>query len=244
MTEHAELREMLGLHALDALGAHDAALLRDHLAACESCRAEVAALRETAAELAHATLPVEPSREVTRRILNVARVSLVTRSPARRPRRFLPAATGIAAAAVIAVMAVSQLSLYRRLDRADHMLSQGRALLDFLASPDVTTVPLVATELAPRARAVVAYSRRSGRVMLLAFALPAPPAGEAYQLWRIAAGVRPGFVFSTDVRGGTFLDTRWSPEPDETPLFGITLEPSGGVPEPTGRLLLLGPPPR
>ena len=158
-------------------------------------------------------------------------------------RRLVRAGVGIAAVAVAALV-VAQVTLLHRLDQARYMLSRGRELLEFIASPDVTTVPLVATELAPDARAFLAHDRRSGRVVLFAFDLPPAPHGKAYQLWAIAEGVRPGVVFSPDARGGAVLQADWSPGRRDAPLFAVTLEPSGGEPEPTGQIFLLGAPSR
>src|SRR5262249_59000578 len=91
----------------------------------------------------------------------------------------------------------------------------------------------------PRARAFVAYDRRSERLVFVAFDLPPPPPGQVYQLWAIGDGVRPAGVFSTDSRGGAVLRDRWSPEPAKAPLVAISLEPAPGVPAPTRQLLLL-----
>ena len=247
---HAELREMLGLYALGALEAHDAAALAAHLEKCPSCLAELVNLEESVAELAHAAGPIPPPADVTSRILRAARSEppLAALSPARtaRPRR--RRAPGrwrrrLGAAAGVVLLVVSQITLRHRLDRALHTLVRGRDLLGFIASPDVTTASLAATESAAGARAFVAYERHSGRFILLAFHLPPPPEHQVYQLWLIAEGVRPSAVFSPDPIGVTLLHDHSLPERRGVPLFAITLEPSGGVAEPTepsGKIALLG----
>jgi anti-sigma-K factor RskA len=254
VTTHSDWHERLGLHALGALDAGDSAALEAHLADCPGCRQELADLRESAAELARGARPVLPSPEVTRRILDAAHAEPRRRSPraaepvrpvrpvALPPRRWrvLPIAASIAAGAVLAGLVVSHLTLLRRLDRAATMLARGREFVEFIASPDVVTVPLVAGKAVPGARALVAYDHRSARVVLLAFNLPPPPAGEIYQLWGISDGVRPAGVFSPDVRGGTLVGEHWSPEPGQIPMFAVTLEPAPGMPDPTGKILLLG----
>ena len=120
---------------------------------------------------------------------------------------------------------------------------RGRDLLGFIASPDVTTASLAATESAAGTRAFVAYERHSGRFILLAFHLPPPPEHQVYQLWLIAEGVRPSAVFSPDPIGVALLHDHSLPERRGVPLFAMTLEPSGGVAEPTepsGKIALLG----
>jgi anti-sigma factor RsiW len=51
---HAEIEELLGAYALDAVDSHEADVIEAHLAGCPRCRAEVADFREAAAMLAHA----------------------------------------------------------------------------------------------------------------------------------------------------------------------------------------------
>lgn len=255
---HAELREMLGLYALGALEAHDAAALAAHLEKCPSCLAELVNLEESVAELAHAAGPIPPPADVTSRILRAAGSGpplaalppVRTARPARRRRtpggwrRRLRVTAGVAVAAGVAFLVVSEITLRQRLDRAFQTLARGRDLLEFIASPDVTTVSLAATGSAPGARAFVAYDRRSGRLVLFAFHLQPPPEDQVYQLWLISDGVRPSAVFSPDPIGATLLHEHALPERRGVPLFAITLEPSGGGPEPTGRILLLGGRPR
>lgn len=249
---HHDGQEMLGLYALGALPLDAAATLRAHLETCATCVDELADLEESAAELARAARPVPPSAEVSRRILEAVRsrpprsaVRLASGHAIEMPRRRLfPIAAGLAVAAVVAMLIVSQIHLLRRLERASSMLVRGREFVDFIASPDVVTIPLVAAKWVPDARALVAYDQRTGRVVVLAFDLAPPPAGKVYQLWVIAESVYPAAVFSTGGLGSTVVHHQWLPGHHATPLFAVTLEPTPGMPDPTGQLLLLGGLPR
>ena len=79
----------------------------------------------------------------------------------------------------------------------------------------------------------------SGRAILMAKGLPAPPAGKAYQLWFIAGGKPlPGKVFTTDASGAGTLTDNVPSAAMNSPIFAITLEPAGGVPAPTGAIYL------
>ena len=151
---------------------------------------------------------------------------------------------GVAVAAVLAIVVVSQVSLRRRLARATAMLAQGRQLIDFMSSPDVVTVALAPTASAPGARALVSFDRRSRRVVVVSLELPPPPAGEVYQLWLIADDVRPGGIVSADRPGGAVMPASAAPASHDVPLFAITLEPSPGAPDTTGDIVLLGGPSR
>ena len=251
---HAELQEMLELYVLGALARDDCVALGAHLRACTTCLETLADLEECAAELARAVEPRAPSRHVTRRILAATRSESRHPPPNRSvqalctPRRHAPrrhwrlvrVAASIAAVLVGGVLIVEQIHLMRRLDRASTMLARGRDLMEFMASPDVVTIGLAATKSVPDARGLVAYDRRSGRTVLLAFDLPSPARDQVYQLWLISEGVRPSGVFSPDARGDTLLQVHRSPVGREVPVFAVTLEPSPGMPDPTGPILLLG----
>src|SRR5438552_9355146 len=123
---HPELRDLLALYALGALDSEASAELGLHLEGCATCREELAELEDASAALALAAEPVEPSAQVTRRILATSppRLAPVRRLPVRgrfrlRLRRL---AIGAAVAAAV-ILAVSEVTLLRRLDRAHRMLS-------------------------------------------------------------------------------------------------------------------------
>jgi anti-sigma factor ChrR (cupin superfamily) len=59
---HADANELLALHALGSLAAEDGAALEAHAAVCESCRADLAALRATVG--AFAAWPTDVLRPV------------------------------------------------------------------------------------------------------------------------------------------------------------------------------------
>jgi anti-sigma-K factor RskA len=73
MMEHQEYQELLTLHALGALDASDRRVVEDHLQGCSDCRSELIELRDSAALLAHAAPPAEPSADVRARILDQVR---------------------------------------------------------------------------------------------------------------------------------------------------------------------------
>jgi anti-sigma-K factor RskA len=248
---HDEAHELFGLHALGALEATDAEALAAHLAHCAACRAEAADFERTGAELGRLAPSLIPSTDITRRILRAAdagRSFPAAPSPAGGATRAIPVgrrsgllrlAAGFGIAAMIACLVVSQWTLRTRLDHALATIARGGDLLRFIASPDVRTVTL-ASQYSPDARAFVSYDRNSGRLVVVAFGVPPPPAGQVYEVWAISDGIRPAAVFSPDAHGGALVRDWGAPERADAPLFAITLEPEPGVSEPTGRMLFLG----
>jgi anti-sigma-K factor RskA len=120
-------------------------------------------------------------------------------------------------------------------------LARAREVNDLFTAPGTAMVSLKGMEVAPQAHASVAYDRRSGRVVLLASALPTPPAGKAYQLWFITDDkkVLPGGVFKTDAGGQGQLADRLPEGVSRPSAFAVTLEDERGVPKAQGSMYLL-----
>jgi anti-sigma-K factor RskA len=124
--------------------------------------------------------------------------------------------------------------------RAHEQLARARDMGDMLASPEASVMQLAGKDAAPRARAVVAYERSTGRAALLATGLPPAPAGRAYQLWLIAENKPlPGGTFKSDADGRARMSDRL-PAGVRQPTFAVTLEREGGESAPQGEMYLLG----
>jgi anti-sigma-K factor RskA len=94
--KHEDYKEMLALHALDALdGEGERRMLEAHLAECDDCRAELDAVRAAAASLAYATPAVAPAPELRAQIL--ARIKSQPQQQREEGAR-LPASSGNGAA--------------------------------------------------------------------------------------------------------------------------------------------------
>jgi hypothetical protein len=114
-------------------------------------------------------------------------------------------------------------------------------LARILASPDTVTIKLAGTGDAPRATGFVKYNGRLGVVLYSAEQLPALPAQKAYQMWLVptkGVPISAGIFQSEDsVRG---LLSAQVPANTTPKAFAVTVEPAGGVPQPTGPKVLLG----
>ena len=125
------------------------------------------------------------------------------------------------------------------LARGREELARERETAELLASPGVRMTSLAGTPDMPGARASLAYDRTTGRVVIFATGLPAPPAGKAYQMWYIAGGkILPGGVFKSDASGRASATDQVPSEGRDAAGFAVTLEPEGGVPRATGSILL------
>jgi anti-sigma-K factor RskA len=116
-------------------------------------------------------------------------------------------------------------------------LAVSGATIDLLRDPATRVVDLRGLGPAPQAVGRVIWHEKSGGRIYVAN-LPPPPPGKAYELWTIAgAAPRPAGVFSVDAAG----QGSHRVDPVEGPpvrVFAVTLEPEGGVPAPTGPMVL------
>ena len=110
-----------------------------------------------------------------------------------------------------------------------------------LFAPDMLRVDLAGQAVAPGSSARAFMSPHSG----LAFAanqLPALPADKVYQLWVIPQGRPPvsAGLLAPDPSGHASLFVRMPGDLPPAEVVAVTVEPAGGVPAPTGDMVLVG----
>ena len=115
-------------------------------------------------------------------------------------------------------------------------------LAALLRAPAVKAVALAGTEMSRHASGTLFYDDRTKRTWLYALNLPANPNGTTYQLWAMYERPSPVGVFQ--IGTGTTSQILVKPLPTflSAKKFAVSLEPSGGSPEPTGPLYLLSQP--
>jgi anti-sigma-K factor RskA len=100
-----------------------------------------------------------------------------------------------------------------------------------------------AGDRAPSAR--MFWDQAANAWTFVAHDLPAPATGRTYQLWVIArqAGVTSyvsAGTFAPGPNGSAVVRATYPLAPNALSAIGVTDEPAGGVPQPTGRLVLVG----
>ncbi len=133
--------------------------------------------------------------------------------------------------ALIVVLMVSNLVL----------LGQVSTLKSAGGETALRVINLAGTSNAPQATGVIIMSKNGEQGTLVVDRLPALDPKHQYQLWLNKPGERDsGGVFSVDDAGYASLWV-WSRDPlAEYTSFGITVEPAGGSPGPTGQKVLGG----
>jgi anti-sigma-K factor RskA len=129
----------------------------------------------------------------------------------------------------------------RVLDQSQEQTRTLRMQAAVLIAPDMARVDLTGQQPAPKAAARAFWSRSRGMVFA-ATSLPQLPRGKVYQLWVVAKGVNPisAGLLAPDAQGQVnahFVTPKDLPVPE---ALAVTLEPEGGVPQPTGEKILMG----
>jgi anti-sigma-K factor RskA len=175
-------------------------------------------------------------------------------APARRPSR----APWLAAAACLALLLVTgayALSLRARVltqaawmsaadeqqNRLERALREREATLAAVSAPAVRVIDLAsAGQAAPGGR--MFWDRRSNRWTFFAHDLPGVGRGREYQLWLITPGSRkiPAGTFRPGPRGDAQVQATYALPADSLQAVAVTEEPAGGLPQPSGPIVILG----
>ncbi|MET9403232.1 anti-sigma factor [Kitasatospora sp. NPDC002965] len=246
MTTGADLHTLTGAYAAHALPDPEREAFEEHLARCASCAQEVAEFATTLARLGAAET-VTPAPELKARVMSgigsVRQVPPPARAAVARPGRAggvrrhwpkLALAASVAVAATLGGVAVHQHDEARQARaRADRLVEQQAALGSLFTAPDVRTT----SATAGTGKATVVWSESRGRAGLLAAGMPALPPDRTYELWFDDAGtMRPAGLLPAGT-GAVLLD---GPIAGAAGV-GVTVEPAGGSPHPTGAPVMLLP---
>ena len=241
---HDDYKEMIPARAVSALDAEDARVLNKHLENCPECRRELDDWETTAAALAFAAEPLEPSPQVRERILseigNDRSTSQVIpfKSTSRNIWTSFGSLGAIAAVVLFAVLIVALIVLWRQNRAAQVDLARANEFLQLVTTPGAKVTELKATDIDAGATAKLVYDR-NGRAILIADRLPGVPQGKAYQLWFIVGNKPlPGKTFVPDDTGKGVMKDQVPATALDSAVFAITLEPDGGASAPTGSIYL------
>jgi len=108
-----------------------------------------------------------------------------------------------------------------------------------LRTPDVKAVSLTGSDLAKPAAGFLLYDARTQQVWFYFVNLPECPAGTTYQLWAIHTKPISMGTFRMDTGETAHLLVKKVLNFTAAKTFAVSLEPSGGRPQPTGPMYLL-----
>lgn len=226
-----DLHHLAAAYALDAVESDEARRFEAHLRTCERCSAEVREFRSTAGALAGAVSTSPPPALRDRVLTEVATTRqpspAVPSMPAQWRRLGLVAAAAVLAVVLGAGVVVRDVVAER---------NEARELAAVLAAPDARFAPLAG----PEGQTVrVVWSPSADAAVLVAAGLPDPGPDRVYELWALADdGPRPAALFEPGPDGR--VEQRLDLPAEPTGGWGVTVEPEGGSPQPTGEILFTG----
>jgi anti-sigma-K factor RskA len=241
MSADQHVLDLLPAYALDCLDEDEAIYVSEHLATCPRCNSELKVYQEIADSLPLAAPMVHPPASVKRKLMERIRSdSLGLKTQSLRPKSrnllsglFQRVPPGLALASLVIIIALisTNILLWNRVSRLNP------------ASPQtaMSIISLQGTQNMPDATGLIVISQDGDHGTLVVDHLQPLSQTEQYQLWLIVNGNRTnGGVFSVDNAGYGSLWVN-SPRPlKDYASFGVTIEPSGGSPSPTGEKVLGG----
>lgn len=216
-------------------------------------------LQAVASELAVLTPAEKPSSEVKEIILNHIEKNTTPselNSSASKASVFsLKPVKALVAAAVVLVVVTIGLGIYTSdlktevdekqatIERLETEVERKEELLTILAARDVDLVIMAGMDqVSPEGYGKVVWDKEGGKALLQVANLPSVPVDKDYQLWFIIDGQpQSAGVFAVDdPRRDNFFKIEELQSSANEGAFAVTMEPKGGVPQPTGDMYLLG----
>jgi len=221
---HQQIQHALPAYVFGDVDAETRTQIEQHVAQCATCRTVAHEYAEVTRLLPYGLTPARPAPYLRARVLHEARRRPQTRHIARWLRQWRAGRHRVTVAWAPAVVLLL-------------------VLVGWALRPAATEVAqLAGSPIAPRAVAHLVVPRAGMRAQLSVAGLPPLPPDQNYQLWF----VQPD---QTRVSGGVFQVTATGTASVTIPLpadygtyqrVGVTVEPAGGSPTPTGPNVLMG----
>jgi anti-sigma-K factor RskA len=243
MAHQDHITDLIPGYALDCLDPEEAHIVTAHLADCSECREELRAYQAIVDDLPLAIPQFDPPASLKNKILaqTSQRIPAAKGSsgpfsrlsgPIQHILAVLSRSPGFALAslALVIVLAAGNIILANQIVRQNQAQREG-----------MRTLALAGTDRAPGAHGLIVISTDGKDGTLVVDGLTELSSDLEYQLWLIRDGERDSggtFTVGNDGYGGLWVYSR---QPlGSYQAFGITIEPVGGSPGPTGPKVLGG----
>ena len=125
-------------------------------------------------------------------------------------------------------------------DSMASVVNEKNAMIQAMAGPDVKVVAL-ADKTAPQPLGRMFWNRATNDWMMVTYGLPTPKPGKTYQVWLVTdKGKISAGTFRPDSQGRTVMHANYVLQRDALRAIAITEEPDGGMPAPTGPMVVTG----
>ena len=260
MSGHPTRPEDFDLYALGVLEGEEKAAIESHVPTCAECANELAEARGRIALLAFSAPRVEPSATVRERLMRQVHApaeSAGARRSTGEPERaggffgrwwaaiLVPVGVALAIATIFLWTENTRLSRELAQQRANleeqkKQIDEARHMADLLEAKDTISVALAVQPGMPKGDVRVRYNAKMGMAVCDGWVEPAP-ANKSYQLWLVPMDGKPVSAGVIDHGGSINPWMMKLPQGMAAKAFAVTLEPEGGMPQPTGPMVLVGP---
>lgn len=249
MSDEHSMRDLLPGYSLGILDEEEENTIREHLAACASCREELASFREVTGRLAaaapHRDLPAGLEERILQGIGTLRSAPGMPAPGKPAPRRPASRSNGISlrrrgvpwpALTAVAAMLVVALGVGNFLQWTGVLQPHVRGV-----QPRLTTVVLAGTADARDAYGTIVLDPLDNEGVLAVTGLHGLDPRHQYQLWLIRDGERrSGGVFSPDAEGYGSMLLKVPRDFKDFRSFAVSIEPWGGSLTQTGSPVLSG----
>lgn len=254
-----QIEELLPFYALDALSDEERKLVEEYLTEHPEARQQIRDMGRAASALPYGVAPVEPPRGVKEGLM--ARVTLDAEARAHRSREISPQPSrrafsfesffrafslATAAIAIIWVIALNlQVSRLRSEITAlnERLVEQSQSLDQIIQNlpqtNPVITVSLRGTDEQPQAQGQLIANPNDQSAVLVISGLPPLEPGRTYQVWLIGDAPVSAGLLTVDQKGQSVLIITSEEAIGSFNSVGISIEPEGGSPQPTGAIVVL-----
>ena len=229
--------DWLPAYVLDALTDDETNQVAEHLAGCQTCQAELVRIQQVTDEIPLALAQTTPPPDVKVKLMKAIHTRQMNLSTSSQPTSLRQRLAGLLRTrlpalglAIIVVMVLGNLLLLRQLNLNNQQ-----------ASTPMRVFALANTQNSPGAVGTLIMDPNGKYGTLVVDNLATLDSGKQYQVWLIKGAVHTsGGVFSVNPDGYGSLEIL-APQPlQQYDSIGITIEPVGGSPSPTGAKVMGG----
>ncbi|HEV2245252.1 MAG TPA: anti-sigma factor [Terriglobia bacterium] len=253
MSHQEQFEQNLEGYVLGVLDAEENRAIEDHLKACPDCARKLEQARGLLALIGMAEPVTPPPARAREQLLARLRPHPQAKSRLLAHDYWRWAALGLAAATIALLFVTAGFvrrnhaldqriaDLRAEAARQEAQMERAVAVLQVLTAPDTLRVTLTAANTRPLPQGQAFYNPRKGLLFYASHLSPSPNA-RTYQLWLVPQQGKPisAGIFNPGPQGNAEVVLPSLPKGVKAAAFAVTIEPAGGVPQPTGPKVLIG----